>query len=210
MIYQQERADVAAYMRRLYERHLTTCSGGNISLRTGDGHILITASSIDKASLQAEHIAVLSPEGENLTGELRTSIETGMHLAVYRERTDVKAVIHAHPVHGSLFTASEHRIRTDLLAESRYMLGEPAFAPYALMGTEDLALIMGETFRDSAVLSALMENHGLITVGDTLHLAYDRMEVLEASARMTWMGILMGGVRGLTPERCREVDALHG
>ncbi len=197
-------------MRRLYERHLTTCSGGNISQRLESGQFLVTASSIDKAFLQAEHIAVLSEQGENQTPHLKTSIETEMHLAVYRSRPDALAVVHAHPSHASLFTAMDRKIRTDILAEARYMLGEPVLAPYELMGTPLLAESVGRAFRDRSVFVVLMENHGVITLGSSLHQAYDRMEVLEEAARMTILGTLMGGLKTLSPQQSQQVDALHG
>lgn len=210
VIYQQERAETALYMRRLYERYLTTCSGGNISCRTQDDRILITVSSVDKATLQDEHIAVLMASGENLTPELKTSTETAMHLAVFRNRPDVDAVVHAHPVYASLYAAaSERKIRTDILAEARYLLGEPVLASYALMGTNNLAEIVGESFRSPETHVVLMENHGVITVGKTLHQAYDRMEVLEAAARMTFLGFLLGDLKYLSLEQSQAIDALH-
>ena len=133
MIFRKERTETAFYMRRLNEKDLTTCSGGNVSCRPADDRILITASSIDKASLKAKDIAVLTPDGQNLTPGLKTSIETRMHLEIFRNRPDVMAVVHAHPVHASLFTASQRTIRTDILAEARSLLGEPVMAPYALI-----------------------------------------------------------------------------
>jgi len=209
MKYKKERKDTAAYMRRLYDKNLTTCSGGNISCRPAEDRVLITASSIDKAYLKASDIAVLSIKGENLSPKLRTSIETQMHLAIYHNRPDVLAVVHAHPTHASLFTASGKMIKTDLLAEARFMLGEPVMAAYALMGTDSLAEIVGATFKDESVNVVLMENHGVITVGRTLHQAYDRMEVLEAAARMTIFGELLGDVKSLSDERRAAIDGMH-
>ncbi len=209
MIFKKERTETAKYMRRLYEKDLTTCSGGNISCRPADNRVLITASSIDKAYLRAEDIAVLTLGGENLTPALKTSIETQMHLAIFRNRPDVLAIVHAHPLHASLFTASQKKIKTDILAEARFMLGEPAFAPYALMGTDSLAEIVGGTFIDESVSVVLMENHGVITIGRTLHQAYDRMEVLEAAARMTILGELLGDVKTLSDERRAAIDGMH-
>ncbi len=174
------------------------------------GQFLVTASSIDKAVLQAEHVAVLSEQGENLTPHLKTSIETEMHLEVYRRRPDAAAVVHAHPSHASLFTAMDIKLRTDILAEARFMLGEPVLAPYELMGTPLLAESVGNAFSDPSVFVVLMENHGVITLGNTLHQAYDRIEILEEAARMTILGTLMGGLKTLSPDQRREVDSLHG
>lgn len=209
MTFKKERDDTAKYMRRLYDRGLTTCSGGNISCRPAEDRVLITASSIDKAYLRAKDIAVLTIGGNNLSSGLRTSIETQMHLAIYNSRPDVLAVVHAHPLHASLFTASDKKIKTDILAEARFLLGEPAFAPYALMGTESLAEIVGQTFSDESVSVVLMENHGVITIGKNLHQAYDRMEVLEAAAHMTILGELLGDVKTLSDERRAAIDGMH-
>ncbi len=209
MTFKKERTETANYMRRLYNKNLTTCSGGNISCRPAVDRVLITASSIDKAYLRAKDIAVLTIGGNNLSSGLRTSIETQMHLAIYNSRPDVLAVVHAHPLHASLFTASDKKIKTDILAEARFLLGEPAFASYALMGTESLAEIVGQTFSDESVSVVLMENHGVITIGENLHQAYDRMEVLEAAARMTILGELLGDVKTLSDERRVAIDRMH-
>ncbi|HQL09126.1 MAG TPA: class II aldolase/adducin family protein, partial [Lentisphaeria bacterium] len=85
MIYAEEREQVAYFMRRLYRQGLTTTSGGNISCRVGDGCVAITASKLDKAELAASGVGVVELDGGgNLTPELGLSIETGMHLAIYR------------------------------------------------------------------------------------------------------------------------------
>ena len=104
-------------MRRVYERRLTTSLGGNISMRLGSV-MLITPSSLDKASLGDEDIAKVDIEsGKNLTPCLKLSIESEMHRLIYLKRPTCKAVIHAHPVFSSLFSASEEEIRTDIIAE---------------------------------------------------------------------------------------------
>jgi L-fuculose-phosphate aldolase len=208
MNYTQEKAYTAEIMRRLYARNLTTCSGGNISMRVSPERILITPSSLDKGTLDGKHIAIVTVDGENLSPDLKTSIETEMHLAIYRERPDIMAVVHAHPVYASLFTAIDRRIRTDILAEARYLLGEPVFAPYALMGTRGLAESVGSALADPSVKVALMENHGVITVGTSLFQAYDRIEVLEAAAKMTLLGELAGGINTLDAAQLAAIDAL--
>ncbi|MGL1892439.1 MAG: class II aldolase/adducin family protein [Spirochaetaceae bacterium] len=208
MNYKEEKIETAQIMERLYNNHLTTCSGGNISLRVNEDTILITPSALDKGNLKSETIAVVKLSGENLTPHLKTSIETEMHLDIYRARPDVKAIVHAHPIHASLFTATDKKIRTDLLAESRFMLGEPEFAAYSLMGTKELALNVSRAFSDIKTRVVLMENHGVITIGESLFQAYDRIEVLEASARMTYMGELLGGVKGISKERLIAIDEM--
>ncbi|HKK43526.1 MAG TPA: class II aldolase/adducin family protein, partial [Bacteroidales bacterium] len=83
--YKQERKEVARFMRRLYKRGLTTTSGGNISLRVNDDIILITPSATDKGTMRWREVGILNTGGQNLTPDLKPSIENGMHLAVYRK-----------------------------------------------------------------------------------------------------------------------------
>jgi len=82
------------------------------------GHILITPSALDKGRITADQIGMLSEDGENLTPQLKTSIETDMHISVYKARQDVRAVVHAHPVTATSFTAMKSTLLTTLTAGS--------------------------------------------------------------------------------------------
>lgn len=176
--------EIADTMRRIYERGLTTSLGGNISMRLGSV-MLITPSSLDKASLGDEDIAKVDIEsGKNLTPGLKLSIESEMHRLIYLKRPTCKAVIHAHPVFSSLFSASEEEIRTDIIAESYYQLGRVVKTPYAIMGSRELAeKVSDDAFSCCAVL---LERHGALTVSDkSLLEALERLECLENAARMS-------------------------
>lgn len=203
----QEREQVASVMRRIYRQGLTTSSGGNVSLRIGDV-ILITPSGTDKGEISPAEIGAVTMTGDSLLPGLKLSMETAMHLEVYKNRPDVHGVVHAHPVTASVFSALDKAIDTRLTAESWHILGAPVRAPYALMGTARLAEVVGEAVNHGDVV--IMENHGVLTVGETLFKAFDRMEVLEAAARMTWIAWTMGGGRPLSDERIREIDIVFG
>ena len=202
--YEKEREEVAYFMRRLYERRLTTCSGGNISLLVAGDTMLITPSGLDKGRIEAEQIAIISLSGKNLTPSLKPSIETEMHIRVYQSRPDVKAVVHAHPVVCSSFSASEKEINTSLIAESRSVLGKPVRAPYARMGSPELAAIVARAAAEANTV--LLTNHGVLSVGQTLLQAFDRIEVLEAAATITLITHLLGGKRELTHAQLSEFE----
>ncbi len=208
MEYTKEREEVAYFMRRLYERRLTTCSGGNISLLVDGDIILITPSGLDKGRIEAEQIGIISLSGENLTPSLKPSIETEMHIRVYQSRPDVRAVVHAHPVVCSSFAASEKEINTSLIAESRAVLGKPARAPYAFMGSPELAAIVARAV--AGANTVLLTNHGVLSIGQTLLQAFDRIEVLEAAATITLITHLLGGKRELTGAQLSELEPQEG
>lgn len=206
----ESRKEVARFMRRLYKRGLTTTSGGNISVRLKDG-ILITPSGLDKGTIKGNQIGLISSGGDNLTPELRPSIEYAMHLAIYKVRPDVDAIVHAHPPLATSFTALEKGINCYITAEARAILGAPVKAPYALMGTESLASEVAKSAAHSAHPNViLMENHGIVCLGKDLLSAFDRMEVLEFAARMTLATSMMGNVKNLSQNQMQEIDKMMG
>ncbi len=209
MNYQEQRAAVAEFMRRLYRQGLTTTSGGNISMRVDDQRVLLTASKFDKAELQAEHVGILTLDGDNLTPDLSPSIEFGMHLSIYRARADVRAVVHAHPLTATAFCATGKHINTHLLDESYAILGDPAVADYARMGTPDLAKNVAEAMADGTAC-VMMRNHGVLAVGTTLLEAFDRLEVLERAAQTTMVVNQIGDVRELSKEHLGALDKMMG
>ncbi len=207
-MYSAERTDVARFMRRLYRQGLTTTSGGNVSMRAGDGHILLTASKFDKGELQAEHVGILTMDGVNVTPELEPSIEVSMHLAIYRQRADVQAIVHAHPITASAFAATTRQINCCLIAESYALIGEPVYLDYALMGTVELASVVGRGIGQAACV--VMANHGVLAVGKTLLQAFDRLEVLENAARQTLLTHLIGNTTELNASQLAGLDNLMG
>lgn len=203
----QARAAVARTMRRLYLRGLTTASGGNVSARVGD-LALITASGTDKAAVRARGVAVVTLDGRNLTPRLRPSIETAMHLEIYRRRPDIRAITHAHPFAASALCAREGLLDTDIAGEARLVLGKPAFAPYALMGSHELALGVAQEAAAANVI--LMQHHGVITLGKSLLQAYDRLEVLEMTARQNVLRRAAGINEKIAPQDLEAIDRLLG
>lgn len=201
----QAKEEVAYFMRRLYTKGLTTTSGGNISLRI-DNQIFITPSQIDKAIIKTEEIGIISILGENQTQHLKPSMESKMHLAIYNSRPDVNAVVHAHPVFATSFCISKKEIKTNLAGETWAVVGVPVRADYRLMGTQDLANVVAEASLMGNVI--LLENHGVLAVGNSLLQAYDRMEVTETAAKMTFITDLLGERKELSETEVAEIDKL--
>ena len=193
-------------MRRLYKQGLTTTSGGNISIRANDDIIIISPSGTDKGRMKWKEAGIMNMLGENLTPELKLSTEYEMHLMIYRIRQDVNAIVHAHPLFSTSFTAMKHSIDTSLTAEARAICGEPRLVPYALTGTKELAELAAENIEHSDIL--LLENHGILTTGAGILEAFDRLEVLEQAAKMTLITELCGRKKPLGKIRLRELDRM--
>jgi L-fuculose-phosphate aldolase len=204
--FREERKVVARFMRRLYKQGLTTTSGGNISCRLLDNIILITPSATDKGRMKWREVGIMTITGENLTPDLKPSIEYEMHLSIYRKKKEISAIVHAHPVFASAYTAMKCTIDTNLTAEARAICGDPCFVPYALMGSKELAKAVSECIKGSDVL--LLENHGILTAGSSILQAFDKLEVLENAARMTLIVELTGKKKPLTRSRILELEKL--
>ena len=204
---EEAKRDVALFMRRCYERGLTTTTGGNISARVGE-KMVITPSGHDKYTLSEADIAVVDiATGENLTPEKKLSIETEMHRMIYLRRPDVMSVVHSHPTFSCLFSASEEEINTSLIAESYYLLDRVIKVPYARMGTVELAEKVSSSVA-SGHNAVLLEKHGALAVGKSVINAFDRLECLEQAARLTCLSHIVE-TRSLTGEQKKEIALMR-
>lgn len=189
-----ERAQVCRYARRMGTDGLVVGTSGNISTRVGD-RIAITPSGVDYAALTAESITVLGPDGAVLDGALAPSSEVPMHLAAYRQMPDVRAVVHTHSAYATAVSTV-----VDVLPSIHYLVavfgGPVRVAPYATYGTPELADSMVEALRGRH--GCLLANHGTVTTGTTLAVAYDRARQLEWLCQV-WLAARSAGTPALLP-----------
>ena len=203
------REEIAYFMRRLYERGLTTTFGGNLSVRFSEDQILITPSASDKGRMKGSEVGIMGADGKILS-KFKPSIESSMHLKIYEARPDINAIVHAHPVVASTFAVTDAHVNFRLLSESYAIMGKPAYAPYHLMGTAKLAEAVAEAAKSANCI--IMKNHGVLTVGKSLLEAFDRLEVLEKCAKMTLIseGVLKKKIRPLGDAELIDIDRLMG
>lgn len=193
------RDQIVLIMERIYRFGMTTTSGGNLSVLDEDGILWITPSGVDKGSLGPADIVCIRPDGR-LDGRHKPSSEYPFHQAIYRKRPDVRAVLHAHPA--ALVACSiVHRLPdTRILPQVEFVCGKAGYAPYALPGSEQLgANIAGEFAKGHNTV--ILENHGIVTAGDTLFEAFQRFETLDFCARIELKARLLGGIRPLTDDQ---------
>lgn len=209
MEFLEVRQAVASFLRRIYERHLTTTSGGNVSARC-EGHLFaITPSATDKANVEAAHVSVLTLDGTVVCpGIGGASSEWLMHARVYQQIPSVGAIVHAHPPTASAFACSATAIRRDLMCETYALLDSIVKVPYARSGSHVLADRVAEAAASSSCL--LLQNHGVVTLGTNLLEAFTRLELLEQAARITLDVMHLNGVRGLSTAEQQELDEYVG
>lgn len=203
----KQREEVTYFMRRLYDKNLTTCSGGNISLRCANNMALITPSALDKGEMRADQIVLMdmSMDGMNLTPELPLTIEWELHMEVLKARPDVNAVIHAHPPYATAFACMDVPLDITISSEIYLLIDGIVDAPYAPPGTAELAHNVASSMAKANV--GFMENHGVLTIGPSLLKAFDLMEVIENTAKMNFVARTFGCPRPLSPDQKRVTNA---
>jgi L-fuculose-phosphate aldolase len=199
----QARLEIIEAGRRLCDKGLITASQGNISVRTDRG-LLVTASGVSKGALTPSLVLDTDIEGRG-SGRAASS-EIQMHVAIYRRRPDVRAIVHAHPPVATAFAVTGIVLDSAVLAESVLLLGRVPLLPYAAPSTLALAETAGEAMVEAQAV--LLSNHGAVTLGTTLDQALSRMETLEHLARVTLFARALGEPRALAPEEVERLLAL--
>jgi len=185
-----------------YQRNLLVALDGNLSARLPSGDILCTKAGCHKGFLTEEDLVVINMKGDMLRGSGRPTSEMAMHLACYRARPDIKAVVHAHPPLSVAFTIAGVSMARCVLPEVVLTLGSIPTIEYATTGTEQLASKVGEAILNSDAI--LMDRHGAVCVGKDLMEAFCRLEIMEHTALITKTARALGGVKELPPE-----EAIH-
>jgi L-fuculose-phosphate aldolase len=200
------RADIVEVGRRLYARGLISGNEGNVSVRQGEA-LFITPAGVCKGFLTPEMIVKADLEGQKLGGELRVSTEVLMHTAVYARRSDVGAVVHAHPPTATGFAVAGVPLDRPLIAEAVVTLGPVPVIPYGTPSTTELARNVGGAICEAQGL--LLANHGALTVGDSIYRAWERMETIEQLARIALVARTLGQANPLPAEDVERLSAMR-
>ncbi|SMC21664.1 L-fuculose-phosphate aldolase [Desulfacinum hydrothermale DSM 13146] len=175
------RLEMIQVCRKLAREGLVAASDGNVSCRLDEAHFLITPSGRPKGDVEAEELLVVDSQGEARRGAGRPSSEIRMHLLVYQERPDVRAVVHAHPPLLTALTLAGVPFPADVFPEVWISVGPVPTAPYATPSTEEVPRAIAPFVKDHQAV--LLERHGSLTVGENLSQAFYRLQKLEHAAR---------------------------
>jgi L-fuculose-phosphate aldolase len=199
---QTARREIVRVGKLMYERSYVVSSDGNISVRLDDGRIVATPTQVSKGRMNEQMLAVTDMDGKPLSDK-RASSELAMHLLIYREREDVRAVCHAHPPHGSAFAVAGLAIDQPILSEVILTLGCVPLAEYGTPSTDELTEAMRPLVKNHNAL--LMANHGAVAYGADVWQAFDRLETLEHTAKIAILSRALGGARNLPPDSIEKL-----
>src|SRR5437899_1060551 len=199
---QAARREIIRVCQLMYERSYVVSSDGNVSVRLDDGRIVATPTMTCKGRMTEVSLAITDLQGKALN-DARASSELAMHLLIYRERTDVQAVCHAHPPHGTAFAVAGLAIDQPILSEVILTLGCVQLAEYGTPSTDELSDAMRPLLKHHNAL--LMANHGAVAYGSDLWQAFDRLETLEHTAKIAILSRVLGGSRNLSPDAIEKL-----
>ncbi len=182
---------IVMLMNRIYYHDMTTTSGGNLSIRDSEGTVWISPSGIDKGNLRREDIMQIKADG-SIVGIHRPSVEYPFHLAIYKKRPDIKAVLHAHPPALVAYSLMRKIPDTSIIPDAKFLSGHIAIAPYALPGSSALGDKISVEFA-KGINTVILENHGVVIGGETLFEAFMTFEMLEFCARIQMNAKALGG-----------------
>src|SRR3989441_7323180 len=199
---QTARREIIRVCQLMYERSYVVASDGNLSVRLDDGRVVATPTMTCKGRMTEDSLAITDISGKALSDH-RASSELAMHLLIYHERPDVKAVCHAHPPHGTAFAVGGLAIDQPILSEVILTLGCVPLAEYGTPSTAELTDAMQPLVKHHNAL--LMANHGAVAYGSDLWQAFDRLETLEHTAKIAILSRVLGGSRNLSSDAIEKL-----
>lgn len=199
------REEIVRFCRLAWQAGLMRAHDGNISLRV-DRAMLITPSGRSKALIEPSELVEVDIATGRSRGPGRPSSEAGLHLAVYRARDDVGAVVHAHPPQVMAYSLAGRSIALRAMPEALIGLGRVAVVPYATPGSPELAQSAGAEL--AGCDAVVMSRHGSVTVGRNLEQAWIRTERLEQAAVVSAAAEAMGVPRPLDPAERRRLQQM--
>lgn len=206
---EQMRQELCQVGKLLYDRGYVAANDGNLSVRLEGDRILITPSGVSKGRMTPEMLLVTDLEGHVLSGDRYPSSEIALHLEVYRRRSDVGAVVHAHPPVSTAFAVCRQGLTAPYLAELVVGLGEvPVTDGFAMLSTDQVPQSIVPFLPDHNAV--LLCNHGAVTWGTDLWSAFDRMETVEHTAKILLHVRQLGGGVPLTEEEVAQLKGLDG
>jgi len=195
----EEKKEVLAAAKKMLEKGLVSGTSGNVSRRLepegGRSLLAITPSSREYDSLTADDIQILDFNLKKVEGELAPSVETLMHVAIYKARKDVNAIVHTHSVYATAAAAAGLAIPTILDEQSIYLGGEIKVAAYSPSGTKELGENAAAALGDRNAV--LLANHGAAGTGKTVVEAFRNAELLEKTAQIYLLARAAGKVNTL-------------
>lgn len=191
--------------KRVYDRGMVAANDGNFSVKLNDNEFLCTPTGVSKGFMTPEYICKVDAEGKVIQANkgFRPSSEIKMHMRVYKERPDVQAVVHAHPLYATSFAIAGIPLTQPIMPEAVISLGCVPIAEYGTPSTNEIPDAVSKYLQYYDAV--LLENHGALAYSDSLLNAYHKMESVEFYARLLYQAKALGGPKELSKEQVERL-----
>ncbi|MFP7171368.1 class II aldolase/adducin family protein [Terribacillus halophilus] len=195
MLYRKEREDLCKVVKMMFDRYETNAAGGNVSVRMNGDHIIMTPTLMSQekfCDLKPYEILVVDMNEQKVEGEGNITREINMHMACYKQCSDIGCVLHAHPKESMVFATLDMELPN--LTEATQKLGQIPTLPFAPATSKELAAIVKDHLSElpAATLpkAMLLNKHGILVIDKTLRRAYDMLERIEYNAYVASKALL--------------------
>ncbi len=199
------KVEICEIGKRIYNRGMVASNDGNISVKVGENEYLCTPTGVSKGFMTPEYICKVDGDGNVLEANagFKPSSEIKMHLRVYKERPDVKSVVHAHPMYATSFAIAGIPLTEKIMPEAVIFLGEVPIAEYGTPSTDEIPDSVSPYLQNYDAV--LLANHGALSFGESLINAYHKMESVEFYAQLLYQAKMLGGPKLLTEEQVERL-----
>lgn len=169
---------------RMLNSGYTVETWGNISFRDKETNLIyLTPSGMDYSTIVEDDVIVCDLDGKIIEGKRKPTIEMGLHLAIYKARPEINAVIHTHPIYSTVISCIGEDMPLIIDEAAQTLGGTVRTAPYALPGSQELADNCVKTL-GAETNACLLMSHGAVCVGGTMDAAFKVSTVLEVTAQI--------------------------
>jgi len=202
----QIKMDMCDIGRRIYNRQFAAANDGNITVRVGENELLCTPTMHCKGFLEPDDISLVDMKGKQLSGKKKRSSEALLHIEIYRQREDIKSVVHCHPPHATAFAIAREAIPQGVLPEVEYFLGDVPITRYETPGGQAFADTILPFVRKTNVI--ILANHGTVSYAETVEQAYWKTEILDSYCRTLLLAQQLGNIAYLGEAKTLELLVL--
>lgn len=191
--------------KRIYNKGMVAANDGNVSVKISENEFLCTPTGVSKGFMTPDYICKVDATGKVIqsTGNFKPSSEIKMHLRVYKERPDIKSVVHAHPMYATSFAIAGIPLTQPIMPEAVIALGCVPIAEYGTPSTNEIPDAVSKYLQHYDAV--LLENHGALTYADSLLAAYLKMESVEFYAQLLYLSKQLGGPKELSHEQVQKL-----
>jgi|Deesub1362B_J571_1020462.scaffolds.fasta_scaffold00127_43 L-fuculose-phosphate aldolase len=195
MSYEEYKKEIVEVARKAYARGLVPGSSGNISMKMPDTDlVMIKASGVPFRDMTEDDIVTMDLDGNVVEGSKKPSKEFRFHLGIYRVRADVGAVLHVHSPFATLYAVLGRPIPLVAVQAEARVCSTPV-VDFAPAGSEKLAEMVINAYRDQKTNVILLRNHGVVIAEKDLREALNLAETIEDTALIAAFYEIISGLQ---------------